>query len=102
MIVSERQANAIYTVLVNEAGAEEASTFRQRFVQYLSTDEAFEYREFRFCGKLGFGGKCNVDVHRRKCSVYVSCYWEDETCERRQIIHRCNSMIKEIMDRGTQ
>ena len=96
MIVSERQANAIYTVLVNEAGAREE--YRPKFVSYLASDEAYE---FRFCGALGFGGKCKVDAHR-KPSVYVDYYYEDGDQERDQMVHRCNSMIKEIMDRGKQ
>lgn len=66
--LSEPVANAIYDILIADAGAEESG--RQAFV--LSTKEGIT--EYRFQGKLGFGGKFWI-AHGR---WYVNAYPEDE------------------------
>ncbi len=46
--------------------------------------------EFRFQGVLGFGGKVWFN---NGSSVYVTCYPEDETRERRAVIKRANAEL---------
>ena len=58
----------------------------------------FEYhfpqcREFRFQGSLGFGGKV---WKRYGAGVFVNCYAEDETPERRAVVEAANQALSEI------
>lgn len=75
--------DAAWAVLVHSAGA--PSHHR----------EAFEYhikhggQEFRFQGRLGFGGK----FWCRDGKVYVTCYPEDETAERKLLIEKVNRAL---------
>jgi len=82
--LTHKQANAVYDVLVQECGASEEK--REDFMMSQATDEISEWR---FCGKLGFGGKfwCNPDM-------YVNCYGEDMNSERMEIIFRANERLK--------
>ena len=48
--------------------------------------------EWRFCGKLGFGGKFRVNNNRNGCP-YIDCYQEDETPERRALIEITNAEL---------
>ena len=52
-VLTPDQANAVYDVLVQECGAAGGHD-RESFVSQQTTDEIAEWR---FCGKLGFGGK---------------------------------------------
>lgn len=85
-------ANAIYDICVKTCGASEGH--RDQFVDYL-TEEHDRY-EFRFCGKLGFGGK----LYHSRSGTYVSCYSEDETPERRAMIEKANADIRELLPEG--
>jgi hypothetical protein len=82
----------IFTVLVEECGARES--LRAEFLHH------WPCGEFRFQGALGFGGK----IHSRGGIIYdgvwewskklfVSCYAEDETPERREMILRANARL---------
>ena len=68
--LSVDDANAVWGVLVELAGAGEAD--RHAFVRYLTDDTAFPH-EWRFCGLLGFGGKLHTNHYP---AVSVSCYRE--------------------------
>src|SRR6478736_2515906 len=71
--MTEALANKVYDVLVNLGGAHESS--RDSFVFDHTTDR--NVTEWRFQGKLGFGGKF------RSRRFTVDCYQEDEaTVER--------------------
>ncbi len=69
-------ANKVFDVLVKYAGARES--LRDDFVHN------HPCQEYRFQGNLGFGGKYYSRGNR------VSCYQEDETPERAQIIKQTN------------
>jgi hypothetical protein len=92
-------ANKVYDVLVEEAGAtEEGSTGRTMFLN------SWPITEYRFCGALGGGGKIryqngwpNLRTQRRE-RWYVTCYSEDETPERREIIERTNKRLAELVE----
>jgi hypothetical protein len=72
----------IFDILVDECGARESE--REDFFHHWP-----ECVEYRFQGKLGFGGK----VFCSGGKVWVSCYLEDETPERNEIIKRANDRI---------
>lgn len=80
-----RDYNKVYDILI-EAGADDLD--RNTFVH----DHTIEYnnklcREWRFCGKLGFGGK-----YWRRDNV-VSCYSENLTPEREKLIKEINAKL---------
>jgi hypothetical protein len=83
--VTEEQANAVYTVLVEHAGAAEWQ--RDEFVQ-LHVEGRCD--EFRFQGDLGFGGKFWRHDWR------VSCYPEDETPARVEAIRVTNEALDQL------
>jgi hypothetical protein len=84
--------NRVYDLLVSIGGATES--MRDSFIYHHARDK-FPCDEFRFMGTLGFGGK----YYRRENRV--SCYREDETPLRRQIIERLNAELKKISPQST-
>lgn len=92
--MTEPQANAIYDVLVREAGANESD--RLSFVVYVTSSERWPL-EFRFMGSLGFGGKFWLTRHDPM--YYVNCYREDETPERLATIERTNAALVAVLGR---
>lgn len=92
MLVSPDIATKIWDVLVDGAGAKES--MREDFLFSVRDHDISRELEFRFCGNLGFGGKIYLDSDRAR----VSCYYENETDERRKIISDVNTKLKEIME----
>ena len=80
-------ADEIYTILVTHAGAREDD--RGIFKHALSNHDPRYPFKWRFVGELGFGGKFWHSHGRR----YISCYFEDETEERRNIIEKVNKLL---------
>jgi hypothetical protein len=78
----------IFTVLVEECAARESE--RDAFFHHWP-----ECEEYRFIGSLGFGGK----IYCSGGKVWVSCYPEDETPERNEIIKRANVRIAAIREK---
>jgi hypothetical protein len=79
--MTRKQGNCVYDLLVEQAGAPE--DLREDFLYWLATDaQPRNYAEFRFQGKLGFGGKFWLTGD----GMYVTCYWEDVTPEREKIL----------------
>ena len=83
----EKTARKVYDILVEECGAREE--LREHFVQCQTTEEV---REWRFCGKLGFGGKFWVNDDR----LYVNCYNEDMNPARNKIIEAANKRLEAL------
>ena len=59
--------------------------------------------EFRFQGALGYGGKIWISPEQplepdplSRLKLYVTCYKEDETTERLNMIEAANRQLKEI------
>lgn len=92
------QANAIYDVLVEHAGA--PSGQRTMFVAVQTYSLVYEYR---FQGNLGYGGKFwrTTGIHREDPDLRwsVNCYSEHETPERLATIERTNAALAELRER---
>jgi hypothetical protein len=80
--------NKVYDILVEECGAHESERSSFLFHQ----GEKDYPSEWRFCGKLGFGGK----FWRNSGRLYVNCYNEDETLERLEAIKRANERLAKL------
>lgn len=81
------KANKVYDLLVKHGGATELD--RKSFIHSHCKDK-YECTEWRFCGKLGFGGKY------RSTWNGVTCYSEDETPERVKLIAFLNEELKKL------
>jgi hypothetical protein len=75
--MDEKLANQVYDILVNMGGA--AEMLRSSFIYHHSEEAEYPCREWRFMGKLGYGGK-----YRAERST-VDCYMESETPERNKL-----------------
>jgi hypothetical protein len=89
MQLPEKIAHQVYDILV-EIGAPE--NMRKAFV-WTQTHE--DCNEWRFEGKLGFGGKFwnEWSYIEEKFKWRVSCYSEDETPEREKLINETNQKL---------
>lgn len=85
--MNEETANNVYDVLVATVGARAHDDARHEFVYHQTSDHPPD--EFRFQGRLGFGGK----FWRRHDRWDVTCYREDETDERRNMIQTANAIL---------
>lgn len=90
MKLTHFQAEAIWLVVVHVCGAIPEEMIN--FVRYAEEDPL----EFRFQGKLGFGGKLYFDTPPR-----VSCYQEDETPERKRMIEDANKFLAVLAESWT-
>jgi hypothetical protein len=93
MVISEKASNKIYDILV-EIGANER--YRKDFVRVHSTDE--NQLEWRFQGKLGFGGKFWNDWNdiENRPLWRVTCYSEDKNPETLQIIEETDKKLDQL------
>jgi hypothetical protein len=85
----------VWDVLVRYAGAYEDEKGRQRrhFIwAAMERDRLRRMTEYRFSGKLGFGGK----IWRDNGTLYVTCYKEDQTKQRQKTIERVNTVLREL------
>lgn len=83
--------NKVYDLLVEVGGASihDKSYFITAHMRNPPCDE------YRFQGKLGFGGKYRSKTNR------VDCYPEDETKERREIMSLLNGELAKLVLRST-
>ena len=86
--LSHKSANRIWSILVEHAGASEMH--RNEFL-IAAKDPGIS--EFRFSGKLGFGGKFWASRFE------VDCYPEDENKKRKKIIENTNNLLKIELER---
>lgn len=84
-------ATKVYELLVSIGGASAEDV--DNFV-YHHTEAKDECTEWRFCGKLGFGGKY------RSLTNTVDCYSEDATVERIQLMEQLNRELEKLRDRA--
>lgn len=87
--MTETTANKIYNILVNFGGAYEPD--RDNFIYHHCKAKNI-CTEWRFQGKLGFGGKYYSDLN------VVDCYQENETPLILELIEKINSELKNIHD----
>lgn len=78
-----------FDILVNDAGA---SALDQTSFVLAYTEVEHRATEFRFGGHLGFGGK----FWRNNGRFYVSCYREDATPEKTQVIQIVNAKLSAL------
>jgi hypothetical protein len=95
--ISEEAAHEIYDALIEHAGAYkpedgERDSGRDSFVRYATEGT---WREYRFQGSLGFGGKARFYGE----NFYVDCYPEDITPKRQDAIEATNKALTEIFKR---
>ena len=83
--MNDQKANAIFDILVKECGA-----FDDDRLGFVYNQTAEPVSEWRFCGKLGFGGK----FWRNNGKWYVNCYREDETPKRMKMIEAANKRLE--------
>lgn len=86
--MSAETANAVYDVLVAQVGASASDDARREFLHHQIRSHM---TEFRFCGRLGMGGKFYRNRGVRPdgtygSSWYVTCYPEHLTPERQAAI----------------
>lgn len=93
-ILTEKQAQEIWKILVEECGATESE--QDNFVSVMSCDGSTEYR---FCGHLGSGGKVHFGDR-----VTVSCYKEDESKNVLGMIEVANEclLLMELQERKSE
>lgn len=93
-MVTFEQAAKVYEILVRECDADPAQSLA--FVQYMTAQHTLAAaqggREWRFGGRLGYGGKFYLYEHVWR----VNCYPEDINPARRQLMFRVNDMIGHI------
>jgi hypothetical protein len=93
--IPEKYANDIWDILMQYAGATEY--WRSNFLACRN-----EITEYRFQGKLGFGGKFWNQMHVIPSSMTfsqgwdVTCYSEDETPERKEMVRKTNERLAEL------
>lgn len=87
MKLTIEEANKVYDLLVSIGGAYEPD--RQSFI-YHHCESKHICEEYRFGGKLGFGGKYRSNLNS------VDCYSKDETRARYLIIEELNKKLSEI------
>lgn len=85
--MEEVKANSVYDLLVKIGGASESE--RSSFIYHHTSKEGCD--EWRFCGKLGYGGKYRSKANR------VDCYKEDDTPERMEIIKELNNLLNKLV-----
>jgi hypothetical protein len=101
-------SNRVYDILVEICGARESlrGNFVDRHEPFVDPSSNFaSTSEFRFQGKLGFGGKfwvSPVRALRNLCPWFVSCYSEDETPEREAMVRLANERLLELWQAVTK
>jgi hypothetical protein len=91
--MTPEQAEAIWDILVEHAGASPSESPRQQFVFHQTRSNPGA--DYRFQGLLSFGGKFWVNDDR----WYINCYREDERPERLAIIEKVNGLLAKLKAR---
>ena len=89
--ITEDVANRVYDILIETCGQRDDYEGRMSFVAGISGEG--QWTEYRFIGSLGFGGKVWNTGSR---GFYVSCYPEDITPEREEMIEAANAKLAEL------
>lgn len=80
----------VYDIL-EELGGATGEGYRESFI-YNYTKDKYKSDEWRFQGKLGFGGKYRGERNM------VDCYQEDENPERKRLIKKINTVLKKLQN----
>ena len=82
----------VWDILVDHAGASKNPRDKAAFV-LACLDRDNKLYEYRFCGRLGFGGK----LWRYDGRIYITCYPEDSTPERDRILRETNTQLAKLL-----
>ena len=99
--MTKSQAIQIWEILVSHAGATDTNSNRMEFVYSCENNKSLSF-EYRFQGKLGFGGKLRIGyvysyfVDQMELMAHVTCYKEDETYQILEAIKITNEALKAI------
>ena len=93
-MIDRATANKIYDIAVEECFASQEN--RLEFVEYAINPEG-DRKEWRFCGKLGIGGKIHID----NWAFRINCYSEDMTGERDEMINSANTRLASLFAQST-
>lgn len=88
-ILTPEVINEIWDILVAEAGASDSADMRFSFLHHAMSGQ---WTEFRFGGKLGWGGKVRDNCGK----IYVTAYSENETPAVKEIIERTNKKLEKF------
>ncbi len=89
-MLDEQWTNLVFDLLRQEVGAEEKD--REDFLNYLAKEG--DYKEFRFCGDLGLGGKFYLTRHDWR----VNFYKEDSNARREALKVKVNTLLSEMRE----
>jgi hypothetical protein len=93
--ISQDVAERIWRILVEECGNRDDLRDKHSFMHYLATENS--NHEWRFQGLLGFGGKFHNNCGR----WWISCYPEDRTDKRDEMIRKANEEVKVLQEKYT-
>lgn len=94
--ITYTEALAAFDVLVKHAGAYDGPENREEFARHVSRVSS-PCEEYRFSGRLGFGGEFRNDANRDV--PYVDCHAEDRTPERDRIVEVTNMALVTLFSR---
>jgi hypothetical protein len=98
--ITKRQADEILSILIEECGYADSYDGRG-FVNAIVTEDMEDARhvcdEYRFMGRLGFGGKFRNNGNNEN-TPYVDCYSESRTPKLDAMIERANARLKTLFD----
>jgi hypothetical protein len=100
--ITEDQARAILQILKDECGYTADPYNGEGFIRSIQAPNPHERhicQEYRFCGRLGFGGKFRNNGNQNN-TPYVDCYPEHVTKERLAMIDRANKRLSELFALG--
>lgn len=87
--LTEEKANQVWEILVKNCKVYNSEGNKNSFINCAIHHGITEYR---FQGNLGFGGK----LWGNRSPLVVSCYREDETSERLQVIKNTNEELSKL------
>lgn len=91
--ISKQQANAIWDILVRHAGANDDPDARHNFV--FDATSPRPTGEYRFMGRLGFGGKFRNNGNNNNVP-YVDYYLVDRTIARDAVVLATNAFLGDL------
>src|SRR5258708_1529027 len=94
-MIDQATAARIAEILVVECGANAEHLKSYGFESYVTTAKRVE---FRFQGRLGFGGKFHASPGLNGDRWYVTCYAEDANPKRLHLIDNANTRLAELQE----
>lgn len=97
--ISDDQARSVLQILKDECGYIDSYNGEGfvRSIRWPNGEDGHPCREYRFIGKLGFGGKFRNNGNYDN-TPYIDCYQEHATPERRAMMERANARLAELFN----